>query len=69
MADRGAPKQNEPFFYHNLTSSRARERDFGRARGGSSRAVRRYAADGVCNRLNSTKDSIFCGQQVARKRE
>ena len=31
MADHGAPKQNEPFFYHNLTSSRARERDFGRA--------------------------------------
>ena len=31
MADHGAPKQNEPFFYHNLTSSRAGERDFGRA--------------------------------------
>ena len=65
MADRGAPKQNEPFFYHNLTSSRGTLA----ARGGSSRAVRSYAADGVCNRLNSTKDSIFCGRKVARKRE
>ena len=62
------PDKTNSFFYHNLNSSRARQRDFGRAgreqsRGQEIRSRWSLRAPEFHEGLN------FCGQKVARNRE